>query len=120
MLVNPHVSRALELRALDTLTAGASSTALDLGIAQSKDEIVVITVGTLSNVDGAFIRIEESFNLASSFTEIAVLPIAAGINYIQIHRKRRYLRVTVELEFEQPDPENPVASAIPIAVALLQ
>ncbi len=104
---------------ITTFTQDTEGTALDSANFVGKETVICVAdIAGESNVDAAFIDIQESQNnVANSWTSITRFNPKA-LNTISIKRTKRYIRANVAIEFEQPDPENPVASALTLAVIL--
>lgn len=101
---DPRISRCLELAVLQAVTVDTDGTidftlaTLDLGIAQSREEYVLVQtlLADASVFNAAYIRVQESDQSATGFTEVAVLPFKAGIQYVKIQRRRRYLKLAID------------------------
>lgn len=114
-------NNVVTLIAPDIIESSVTGDVADLGVPK-REEIALLQVGTVSNVDVAFVTLHESDNSNGPWFFVGLFsPIQAALTQqLRIKRKRRYLRPSITLEFAQPDEENPVDSVLPLSVALIQ
>lgn len=96
--------------------SGTTGSTLDLQNANDPDAIVVTIAGTLTEVNTAFVRIEESDEGTVWFPILTLNGIkAAGVTQTPIKRTKRRIRAVVVVE----TPSNPTAPSIPLTVLLI-
>jgi len=122
--VNPPViNEVLSLLPLADATADVTGTSVDMAnYPDNYPMLAVIQVGTVDNLDAAFVKLEESHNNVT-FTPLAHSKAFSNSDETQVLpvlRTKRYVRAVLVIEFEQPDPENPVATTLPITAFLVR
>jgi hypothetical protein len=108
---------------VSTLTDTGVSATVDLGTPPTGFEKVLLSAGDIVNADVVSVKLEESDNASGGpWFFIGNLPtlVENGTVEFAFKRTKRYVRASTTLEFEQPDPESPVASEIPLSAIILR
>lgn len=112
----PVVNAQLSLLDPQAIAATTNGTSLDLGVSKSKEEIVVVNVGTLTDIVVGFITIQESID-NSNWQYLEQIPLMAGVYQKRVARTLRYLRVRVVVE---PSEEEGAAPDVTLSATLIQ